>query len=211
RRAAARAVPPDRDGNGAGPQARRADPRRDRGGRRGRRSAARAGARVVSGGARPGRAAPPARPAAAPPPPRGPAPPGPPAPPRRAADPPLLRDLADADTQVQPPGVDLRLESVWRFLSAGALRRDRPGAPTRALPEREPLAFDADGALHLAPGAYLVRFVEVVHLPDDVMALARPRSSLLRCGAALHTAVGDAGYAGRSEALLSVGNPHGLA
>jgi len=129
---------------------------------------------------------------------------------RLAADPPLLRDLADVDTQVQPHGVDLRLDSVWRLRSAGALRRDRPGTPARALPEREPLAFDADGALHLAPGAYLVRFVETVHLPDDVMALARPRSSLLRCGAALHTAVWDAGYVGRSEALLSVGNPHGL-
>ena len=99
---------------------------------------------------------------------------------RLATDPPLLRDLADADTQVQPHGIDVRLESVWRFLSAGALRRDRPGMPARALPEREPLAFDTAGALHLAAGAYLVRFVEIVQLPKDVMALAHPRSSLLR-------------------------------
>ena len=137
---------------------------------------------------------------------------------RLAADPPLVRDLADVETQVQPHGIDLRLESVWRFAGAGALGRDAttpiaPSAaprPDRALPAREPLAFDADGALHLAPGAYLVRFQEVVQLPTDLMALGRPRSTLLRCGAALHTAVWDAGYAGRSEALLVVANPHGL-
>ena len=42
------------------------------------------------------------------------------------------------------------------------------------------------------------------------MALGLSRSSLLRCGASLHTAVWDAGYSGRSESLLVVYNPQGL-
>ncbi|HZR99978.1 MAG TPA: deoxyuridine 5'-triphosphate nucleotidohydrolase [Chloroflexota bacterium] len=129
---------------------------------------------------------------------------------RLAATPPLLSGLADAATQVQPHGVDLRLESVWRFAAAGRLGRDAPGGGDRALPAREEIAFDAGGAVHLAPGPYLVRFAERVRLPTDLMALARPRSTLLRCGAALHTAVWDAGYEGRSEALLVVANPAGL-
>jgi len=132
---------------------------------------------------------------------------------RLAADPPLVSGLADVDTQVQPHGIDLRLESVWRFTGPGALGRDAAGATSEAvrhLPAREPLAFDAQGALHLPPGAYVVRFQEVVQLPADLMALGRPRSTLLRCGATLHTAVWDAGYRGRSEALLIVANPHGL-
>ena len=129
---------------------------------------------------------------------------------RLAATPPLVDALADVATQVQPHGIDLRLETVWRFASAGGIGRDAPGGADRALPARDVAAFDAAGAIHLAPGTYLVRFVEVVHLPLDLMALARPRSTLLRCGAALHTAVWDAGYEGRSEALLVVGNPHGL-
>jgi dUTP pyrophosphatase len=129
---------------------------------------------------------------------------------RLAAEPPLLRDLGDVEAQVQPHGIDLRLESVWRFAGAGRIGRDGSGGADRALPEREPVGFDAAGAVYLAPGAYLVRFVEVVQLPADLMALARPRSTLLRCGAALHTAVWDAGYVGRSEALLTVGNSHGL-
>ena len=41
------------------------------------------------------------------------------------------------------------------------------------------------------------------------IALARPRSSLLRSGAAVHTAVWDAGYQGRSQALLVVYHPGG--
>jgi dUTP pyrophosphatase len=42
------------------------------------------------------------------------------------------------------------------------------------------------------------------------MALAYPRSSLLRCGVTLHTAVWDPGYSGRAEALLVVHNTHGF-
>ena len=129
---------------------------------------------------------------------------------RLTASPPLLSEVADVATQVQPHGVDLRLERVWRFASAGGIGRDAPAGADRALSAREEVAFDAAGAVHLPPGAYLVRFVEVVHLPTDLMALARPRSTLLRCGAALHTAVWDAGYQGRSEALLVVSNENGL-
>jgi dUTP pyrophosphatase len=42
------------------------------------------------------------------------------------------------------------------------------------------------------------------------MALGRPRSSLCRLGATLATAVWDAGYRGRSTAMLIVENPAGM-
>ena len=42
------------------------------------------------------------------------------------------------------------------------------------------------------------------------MALARPRSSLLRCGVSVGTAVWDAGYSGRSQSLLVVYNTRGF-
>jgi len=60
------------------------------------------------------------------------------------------------------------------------------------------------------PGHYLVTFNEVVSLPRWLMALGRPRSSLLRMGVSLHTAVWDAGYGGRSQALLVVHNVAGF-
>lgn len=122
-----------------------------------------------------------------------------------AGERPLVRDVADIAIQLQPHGLDLRLESVWLPRGAGRL-----GWLERVLPDRRPLAFGGDGWLHLDPGAYVVRFWETVDLPLDVMALAFPRSSLLRAGCALHNAVWDAGYRGRSEALLTVLNPSGL-
>ena len=56
----------------------------------------------------------------------------------------------------------------------------------------------------------MITFNEIVNLPLDVMALGRPRSSLLRSGVSIHTAVWDAGYRGRSQALLVVYNHAGF-
>jgi dUTP pyrophosphatase len=50
----------------------------------------------------------------------------------------------------------------------------------------------------------------VVNLPENIMALATPRSSLLRCGVTMNTAVWDAGYCGRSESLMVVYHPQGF-
>ena len=83
------------------------------------------------------------------------------------------------------------------------------GPDQRELSDTEVLEFDDAGWLPLAAGSYLITFNEVVNLPLDLMALGRPRSSLLRSGVSIHTAVWDAGYRGRSQALLNVFNPAG--
>lgn len=59
-------------------------------------------------------------------------------------------------------------------------------------------------------GAYLAVFNEKVNIPKNIVAIAEPRSSLLRSGATTHTAVWDPGYSGRSRCLLAVFNPLGL-
>ena len=122
-------------------------------------------------------------------------------------DPPLVSGMPDPEMQLQPNGVDLTVASVARFSGAGAVTVDNAG---RRLPGTELLPPDASGRWTLAPGPYLVRFSETVNLPASCMAYARPRSSLLRCGAALHTAVWDAGYSGQGVALLVVYNPDGF-
>ena len=109
--------------------------------------------------------------------------------------------------QVQPNGVDLSLEAVWRFVDAGVLGA---AAEARRLSEREDLGFDADGWVELGPGGYGIRYAEWVEMPADCGGLCFPRSSLLRMGAHVPTAVWDAGYAGRGEGLLVVTNPHGV-
>jgi len=122
-----------------------------------------------------------------------------------AADPPLVEDV-DEGAQLQPNGVDLRIERVQRFTSPGVLGA-ADGAREPAA--REDVPPDADGWWDLPPGAYVIGYRERVNLPNGVMAFARPRSSLLRSGIAVHTAVWDAGYSGRGEGLLSVLNPGG--
>lgn len=120
-------------------------------------------------------------------------------------EPRLVSGLIEAEEQVQPCGLDVTLGAVFEFTEAGRL-----GADDRHVPDRVPLAFDFWGWLHLTPGSYMIQLNETVRLPLDVMALGRPRSTLLRLGASLHTAVWDPGYAGRSECLLTVNNPAGI-
>jgi dUTP pyrophosphatase len=120
---------------------------------------------------------------------------------------PLVECYLDIESQLQTNGFDLSLRTVSLFTSCGKLALDNRN---RIISQQEDLEFGANGVLHLAPGAYSITYNEIVHLPKDVMALGLSRSSLLRCGASLHTAVWDAGYSGRSESLLVVHNPNGL-
>jgi len=123
------------------------------------------------------------------------------------ASPPLVENLCDSQQQVQPNGIDLTLKEVALFSSPGSLG---PGNESRALSGTSPLVFDGLGRVDLLPGCYLVTYNEVVNLPKNIMALATPRSSLLRCGVSIHNAVWDAGYSGRSQSLMVVYNPQGF-
>ena len=123
------------------------------------------------------------------------------------ASPPLVENLCDAQQQVQPNGIDLTLKEVALFSSPGSLG---PVNESRVLSHTSPLVFDGLGRIDLLPGCYLVTYNEVLNLPKNIMALAMPRSSLLRCGVSIHNAVWDAGYSGRSQSLMVVYNPQGF-
>ena len=121
---------------------------------------------------------------------------------------PLIESYRSLDEQLQPNGFDLSLKEAARMTSGGSMGS---GPEQRELSDTEILEFDREGWLHLSPGPYLISFNEIVNLPLDLMALGRPRSSLLRSGVSIHTAVWDAGYRGRSQALLVVHNDNGYA
>ncbi|MFC2007826.1 deoxyuridine 5'-triphosphate nucleotidohydrolase [Chloroflexota bacterium] len=122
-------------------------------------------------------------------------------------EPPLVEGWLDLGEQVQANGFDLTLREIAVFQSAG-----RIGAKNsqRLLSELSPLVFDGLEFIDLMPGPYLITYNEIVHLPENIMALGAPRSSLLRCGVSVETAVWDAGYSGRSQSLLVVHNPRGF-
>ncbi len=121
-------------------------------------------------------------------------------------EPPLIEGHTNLEEQVQPNGIDLTLREVALLQSPGKIAVDNT---QRRISDLAPLTFDGLDFIQLMPAAYLITYNEIVHLPKNVMALAFPRSSLLRCGVTVHTAVWDAGYEGRAQSLMVVYNPQG--
>jgi dUTP pyrophosphatase len=121
--------------------------------------------------------------------------------------PPLVEDYVKVEDQVQPNGFDLTLRDVSTLESSGCIAISNA---QRQVSKLQSLSFSKDDYLDLSPGSYLITFNEIVNLPENVMALGAPRSSLLRCGVTVHMAVWDAGYSGRSQSLLVVFNPQGF-
>ena len=121
--------------------------------------------------------------------------------------PPLAENLIDENIQVQPDGLELTVREVQELSGCGAVDFDNS---CRQTPSGIPVGFDEDGWVFLSPGIYRLLLNEIVHIPPDLAAVARPRSSLIRSGVTLGTAVWDSGYEGRSECLIVVHNPEGF-
>ena len=118
----------------------------------------------------------------------------------------LVTDIVDEQIQVSPNGVELTLHKIFSFLGSGTVDFSNE---ERQIPDYEELPIEG-GAYQLKSGTYLVTYNETVHIPTDMIAIGRPRSSLLRSGVTIESAVWDAGYKGRSRGLLTVYNPHGF-
>ncbi len=122
-------------------------------------------------------------------------------------EPPLIEDYINLAKQVQPNGIDLTLREVSMLQSSGKIAVEDK---QRLISDTTPLVFDGLNFIDLMPGAYIITYNQIIHLPKNIMALATPRSSLLRCGVTINTAVWDAGYSGRSQSLMVVYNPQGF-
>ena len=122
-------------------------------------------------------------------------------------EPPLIEGYIDIETQLQPNGFDLTLRDISLLETSGKIPTSNN---QRVVSGLAPLVFDTLGFIDLMPGVYMITYNEILHLPNNIMALARPRSSLLRCGVTIGTAVWDTGYTGRSQSLLVVHNTQGF-
>jgi dUTP pyrophosphatase len=105
--------------------------------------------------------------------------------------------------QVQPNGVDLTLDAVLEQTSAGRIAREG-----ETIGDRQSLETTGDPPTYgLEPGGYVLQYAETVAVPEGHVGFIYPRSSLMRNGCMLNTAVWDAGYEGRGEGLLEVHHP----
>ena len=121
-----------------------------------------------------------------------------------------VKGLIDSKKQVQINGIDLTLRDIYEFESSGVLAFENK---QRILPKIKPLKTkrkDSNQLWKLLKSGYLVRYNEVISVPLDACGFVLPRSSLMRMGATLHTALWDSGYTGRGLGILQVHNPHGV-
>ncbi len=122
----------------------------------------------------------------------------------------MINSMIDSSIQIQPNGIELTVGRIERFIGKGSIDFSNIH---RKLPKTEPIPWkkcQSGEWVTLSSGCYKVIFNEIVKIPKNMCAIAFPRSSLMRMGITVETAVWDAGYVGRSEALLIVYNPVGV-
>lgn len=125
----------------------------------------------------------------------------------------LITDYIELKSQLTCNGFDLTVRKVSEFNSSGALdfsnkERTLPEA-AELIPKKEETESKF-GWWELKAGAYKIETNEFINLPNNIIGIAFPRSSLLRMGAFTQTGVWDAGFKGKSEFILIVHNPCGL-
>lgn len=131
----------------------------------------------------------------------------------RAIEKGLVGDYVHLETQLQPNGFDVTVDEIHEFRDSGQLDFSNS---EREIPETEkiePVKRDPEdeyGWWDLEPGVYKVVMNEKVDIPNSLIGVAFPRSSLLRMGATTENAFWDAGYSGGGAFMLKVENEDGI-
>ena len=111
-----------------------------------------------------------------------------------------IKEFIDSSIQEQIAGFDLTVKEILKVHDGGSLDFDNSN---RQIPKHENLETE-NNAWKLQPGGYLVKYNEIVKVPLNAMGIVLPRSSLMRCGGTLCSAVWDPGYNGRGVGLLII-------
>jgi deoxycytidine triphosphate deaminase len=115
----------------------------------------------------------------------------------------IVEDLKDDKNQIQPAGIDLTVEKIEVLVERGEISNEpKFSTGTNVLPK--------NGFYELPEGGYRITYHEIVNIPAGFLGLLLPRSSLLRNGATIYTAVWDPGYRGRGVGLMVVFNKLGI-
>jgi len=117
----------------------------------------------------------------------------------------LVKKVIDADSgeQKQPAGFDVTVSNIHSFpqtrFTLGIAKGEN--SSLREVPI-------ADGGYYdLEPGAYFVELNEITTIPPDAIGILLPRSTLLRNGLDVRTALFDPGYSGQPKVMLVCHRP----
>lgn len=91
---------------------------------------------------------------------------------------------------VQQQGIDVRLKSLRAMLNRGKV----PAQGKTILPRYYEAEFGEDNCIELPTGYYEVEFEEACNIPNNMVLNYKTRSSLVRCGAIIHSGQFDAGF-----------------
>ena len=109
----------------------------------------------------------------------------------------LLKLFPEYSDTIQPSGIDLRMDKIYRQVGSGSLIDNE-----KNLPEIEELE-SADDIYTLEPKtAYSVTIEGKIEIPTGYTMLYLPRSTLLRSFISVHTAVGDPGFYGTLQFMI---------
>ncbi len=112
----------------------------------------------------------------------------------------IIREYIDAEIQTQIAGFDLTAKDIMALEDGGIIDFDNV---ERFIPDHKTLT-PLNKKWELEPGGYLVRYNEIIEVPLNAMGIVLPRSTLMRIGATLCSAVWDPGYKGRGIGLMIV-------
>ena len=109
----------------------------------------------------------------------------------------LRRLFPEHDDSIQPSGIDLKMDKLYRQVGGGSLVDNK-----KNLPELEEVEC-VDGIYTLkAKSSYSVTIMGKTNIPVGYAMLYLPRSTLLRSFISVHTAVGDPGFYGTLQFLI---------
>lgn len=123
----------------------------------------------------------------------------------------IITDIGSKE-QIQQVGIDIRVNKIFEVVGEATISKQsrvlpayRELLPTKILTARkneEPIVMEE--CWRLNPGYYLWEGFEKVNLPSDVMALLIHRSTLMRSGINIVSAIWDPGFSGPTGSNLNV-------
>lgn len=91
---------------------------------------------------------------------------------------------------IQQQGIDVRVKSIVGVGEGGIV----PNVGKTKLPGGTSEGVDNNSCFNLKPGYYEVTFEEACNIPSNMVLNYKTRSSLVRCGALIHSGQFDAGF-----------------